>query len=245
VGDIPVRGVAIGSWLPIFLMGEKTLLSILQAAGWPIWSLVLCSVIALTLVIERFFSLQLKHVAPPHLLDEVIALSRFAPPAPDLIRQLQANCALGEVLASGLMALHSHPRSPDAELRAVVEGTGRQVAQQLEKYLPALATVASVAPLLGLLGTVIGMIEIFGAQNADAASGSNPAQLAHGISVALYNTAAGLMVAIPSLVFWRYFRARVDRYVLTMELASERFMHHLSALNRLAQTPRRESGGAS
>jgi biopolymer transport protein ExbB len=107
------------------------------------------------------------------------------------------------------------------------------VAHRLERYLTALATIASAAPLLGLLGTVIGMIEIFGSQApAGGTTGGNPAQLAHGISVALYNTAFGLIVAIPALIFWRYFRARVDAYLLTLELASERFMRHLTSLRR-------------
>ena len=114
-----------------------------------------------------------------------------------------------------------------------MENTGRAVAHRLERYLVALATIASAAPLLGLLGTVVGMIEIFGAQApSGGATGGNPAQLAHGISVALYNTAFGLIVAIPSLIFWRYFRARVDGYLLTLELSSERFVRHLNAIRR-------------
>jgi biopolymer transport protein ExbB len=113
-----------------------------------------------------------------------------------------------------------------------MEGVGREVAHRMERYLSVLATIASAAPLLGLLGTVIGMIEIFGSQSPN--SGTNPAQLAHGISVALYNTAFGLIVAIPSLIFWRYFRARVDAYLLTLELASERFFRHLKTLSRSA-----------
>jgi biopolymer transport protein ExbB len=109
-----------------------------------------------------------------------------------------------------------------------MEGAGRQAVQTLEKYLAALATIASVAPLLGLLGTVIGMIEIFGAGgSSSSASGTNPSQLAHGISVALYNTAFGLMVAIPSLIFWRYFKAKADSMALTLEQASERFYQHI------------------
>jgi biopolymer transport protein ExbB len=108
-----------------------------------------------------------------------------------------------------------------------MEVAGRHATQALEKYLSALATIASVAPLLGLLGTVIGMIEIFGSQTGSGASGTNPAMLAHGISVALYNTAFGLMVAIPSLIFWRYFRAKVDELELTLEQAAERFYQHL------------------
>jgi biopolymer transport protein ExbB len=119
--------------------------------------------------------------------------------------------------------------SSEEELRSAMEGAGR-AAHKLEKYLSALATIASAAPLLGLLGTVIGMIEIFGSQPGASSGAGNPAQLAHGISIALYNTAFGLMVAIPSLIFWRYFRARVDGYLLGMELASEQFVRHLGRI---------------
>ena len=139
----------------------------------------------------------------------------------------------GEVLASGLRALNSNPRCSEQDLRAVMEGSGRLVAHRLERYLSALATIASAAPLMGLFGTVVGMIEIFGAQTpTGGATGGNPAQLAHGISIALYNTAFGLIVAIPSLIFWRYFRARVDGFLLTLELASERLIRQLNQLRR-------------
>lgn len=208
------------------------MLSIIQAAGWPIWPLVACSILALALVIERFLSLKVARVAPPRLLDEALAVSRSSVPAPDVVAQLEQNSALGEVLASGFRALNSDPRCSETDLRATMEGKGRQVAHRLERYLTALATIASAAPLLGLLGTVIGMIEIFGSQPGNGATGGNPAQLAHGISVALYNTAFGLIVAIPALIFWRYFRARVDAYLLTLELSSERFLRHLNALRR-------------
>lgn len=207
--------------------------SIIQAAGWPIWPLIACSVLALALVIERFISLKQAKVAPPKLLEEALAVSRVSVPAPDVVRQLEQNSALGEVLASGFRALNSDPRCSESDLRAIMENTGRAVAHRLERYLAALGTIASAAPLLGLLGTVIGMIEIFGSQApTGGATGGNPAQLAHGISVALYNTAFGLIVAIPALIFWRYFRARVDEYLLTLELASERFVRHLLNLKR-------------
>ncbi|MCJ0763390.1 MotA/TolQ/ExbB proton channel family protein [Variovorax terrae] len=209
------------------------MLSIIQAAGWPIWPLVACSILALALIIERFVSLKTNKIAPPKLLDEALTVSRTAVPTPDVVTQLEQNSALGEVLASGFRALNSNPRCSEADLRATMEGTGRAVAHRLERYLTALATIASAAPLLGLLGTVIGMIEIFGSQSpAGGATGGNPAQLAHGISVALYNTAFGLIVAIPSLIFWRYFRARVDAYLLALELASERFVRHLNSLRK-------------
>lgn len=209
------------------------MLSIIQAAGWPIWPLVVCSILALALVIERFASLKTARVAPPRLLDEAVAVSRTSVPSGDVVAQLEKNSALGEVLASGFRALNANPRCTETDLRASMEGVGRTVAHRLESHLATLATIASAAPLLGLLGTVIGMIEIFGSQaptGGTGMSGTNPAQLAHGISVALYNTAFGLIVAIPSLIFWRYFRARVDGYLLTMELASERFARHLNTL---------------
>lgn len=207
--------------------------SIIQAAGWPIWPLIACSILALALVIERFLSLKTEKIAPPKLLDEVLIVSRTSIPAPDMVTQLSENSALGEVLASGLRALHSNPRCSEVDLRATMEGAGRAVAHRLERYLSALATIASAAPLMGLFGTVVGMIEIFGSQSpTGGATGGNPAQLAHGISVALYNTAFGLIIAIPSLIFWRYFRARVDDYLLTLELASERLVRHLNTLRK-------------
>jgi biopolymer transport protein ExbB len=209
------------------------LFSIIQAAGWPIWPLIACSVLALALIIERFFSLRVSRVAPPRLLDEALSVSRTGLPTSEVVLQLERNSALGEVLASGFRALHADPRCSDEDVRASMENTGRVVAQDLERYLNALATIASAAPLMGLFGTVVGMIEIFGSQTpTGGATGGNPAQLAHGISVALYNTAFGLIVAIPSLIFWRYFRARVDAYLLTLELAAERLARHLGALRK-------------
>ncbi|MES2980252.1 MAG: MotA/TolQ/ExbB proton channel family protein [Pseudomonadota bacterium] len=210
--------------------------SIIQAAGWPIWPLIACSILAVALVIERFGSLKTRKIAPLQLLDEAITVSRSSVPSADVVTQLEQNSLLGKVLASGFRALNSNPRVSEDDLRATLEGAGREAAQTLERYLSALATIASAAPLLGLLGTVIGMIEIFGSQGAGvaSASGTNPAQLAQGISIALYNTAFGLIVAIPSLIFWRYFRARVDDYLLRMELASERFVRHLNTLRHAA-----------
>lgn len=213
------------------------MLSIIQAAGWPIWPLIACSILGMALVFERFVALRTARVAPPRLLDEAITVSRKAVPAPDVLNQLAQSSALGEVLASGLRALNGNPQCSEIDLRAAMEGAGRAVAHRLEKYLAALATIASTAPLLGLLGTVIGMIEIFGAQAdtggvGQAMGGGSPAQLAHGISVALYNTAFGLIVAIPALIFWRYFRARVDAHLLTLELAAEQFARHIVQLRK-------------
>lgn len=207
------------------------MLSIIQAAGWPIWPLIACSVLALALIIERFIALQASRIAPARLLDEAISVSSVTLPGPDVVAQLAQNSAQGEVLATGLRALNSNPRCTEADLHAAMEGAGRVVAHRLEKSLSALATIASAAPLLGLLGTVIGMIEIFGSQGSGAVGG-NPAQLAQGISMALYNTAFGLIVAIPALIFWRYFRARVDAYLLTLELSAEHFVRHLLRMQK-------------
>ncbi len=198
--------------------------SIIQAAGWPIWPLLICSVIALTLIIERFSSLRTSRVAPRRLLDEVLGISSQNLPTPDVVNRLAEHSLLGQVLAAGLRAVTAEPRMPAAKLQQVFELAGRRAIHQLERYLNTLGTIATAAPLLGLLGTVVGMIEIFGSQ---APGGGNPAQLAHGISIALYNTAFGLMVAIPSLMFYRYFRGRVEEYVLELEQSSDRMLSHL------------------
>ena len=201
------------------------MLSIIQAAGWPIWPLILCSVVALALVIERLLSLRTARIAPPTLLDEVLAVSRTSLPAMDVVNKLSENSVMGQVLATGLRAVIVEPRITERSLRLTFESAGRAAAQPLERYLNTLGTIASAAPLLGLLGTVVGMIEIFGSQAPTGAS--NPAALSHGISVALYNTAFGLIIAIPSLMFYRYFRGVVDNHLLNLEQAAERMVPHL------------------
>ncbi len=208
------------------------MLSIIQAAGWPIWPLIACSILALAIVIERFVSLKTSKVIPARLLDEVINVTRKGIPPADVINQLEKNSALGKVLASGLRAVNSEPQISEEDLRASMENVGRQVAHKLEHYLSALGTIASAAPLMGLFGTVVGMIEIFGSQSPGGSSGGNPAQLAHGISIALYNTAFGLIVAIPSLIFWRYFRGRIDEYLLVLEVDADRLARHIKGLRK-------------
>jgi biopolymer transport protein ExbB len=201
------------------------LVSIIQAAGWPIWPLILCSVVALALIIERLLSLRGSRIVPPRLLDEVLAVTKHSLPAPDVIAKLHDNSVLGQVLAAGLRSVIGEPRITEAALRLSFESAGRAALHQLERYLNALGTIASAAPLLGLFGTVVGMIEIFGSQAPTGAS--NPALLAHGISVALYNTAFGLIIAIPALMFYRYFRGLVDEFALSLEQAAERMVPHL------------------
>jgi len=201
------------------------LLSIIQAAGWPIWPLVLCSIAALTIIIERLISLRASQIAPANLLDEVLGVTRSSLPGGDVVNKLAENSLLGGVFATGLRSVIAEPRITEEAVRQSFESAGRIALHRLERYLNTLGTIAAAAPLLGLFGTVIGMIEIFGSQAPTG--GSNPQQLAHGISIALYNTAFGLMIAIPSLMFYRYFRGRVDEYLLTMELATERLVPHL------------------
>ena len=201
------------------------MLSIIQAAGWPIWPLILCSVVGLALVIERLFSLRRARVVPATLLDEVLSVSRNSLPPMDVVNKLAENSVLGQVLSAGLRAVIVEPRTNEQNLRQTLESAGRAAAQQLERYLNALGTIAAAAPLLGLLGTVVGMIEIFGSQAPTGAT--NPAALAHGISVALYNTAFGLIIAIPALMFYRYFRGVVDSHLLQLEQAAERLVPHL------------------
>jgi biopolymer transport protein ExbB len=200
------------------------LLSIIQAAGWPIWPLILCSVISLTLIIERLYNLRTVLVAPPTLLDEVIGVTRTSLPSADVVNKLADNSVLGGVMAAGLRSVISEPRITEEALRQSFENAGRAAVHRIERYLNTLGTIATAAPLLGLLGTVVGMIEIFGAQ---APGSGNPAELARGISIALYNTAFGLIVAIPSLMFYRYFRGRIEEFQLSMELAAERLLPHL------------------
>ena len=203
------------------------MLSIIQAAGWPIWPLILCSVVALALVIERLYHLRSSLVAPPALVDEVMGVTRSSLPAADVVNKLAANSVLGTVLAAGLRSVSAEPRITETALRQAFENAGRIAVHTLERYLNTLGTIAAAAPLLGLMGTVVGMIEIFGSQAPAAGVAGNPQQLAHGISVALYNTAFGLMIAIPSLMLYRYFRGRVDEFQLQMELAAERMVPHL------------------
>jgi biopolymer transport protein ExbB len=198
------------------------LFSIIQAAGWPIWPLILCSITALAVIIERLVSLRAAKIAPPKLLEEVMALTRQGLPSADVISKLASSSVQGELLATGLRAVSEEPRLSEQALRNTFEAAGRVAVHRLDKYLNTLGTVAAAAPLLGLFGTVVGMIELFGAQSPTG--GSNPEMLAHGISVALYNTAFGLMVAIPSLMFYRYFRGLIDAFVLDLEQAAERLL---------------------
>ncbi|MBB5203847.1 biopolymer transport protein ExbB [Inhella inkyongensis] len=214
------------------------MLSILQAAGWPIWPLVACSFIALALIFERFYSLRAERIVPPALLADLRQFDAAQMPSADVVDKLNQSSLLGEVLAEGLRAVIDEPRISDQHLREVFERAGRRGVRQLERYLTTLGSIATAAPLLGLLGTVIGMIEIFGSQ---APGSGNPAQLAHGISIALYNTAFGLIVAIPALLCHRHFRALVENFEMEIEQAAERFYHQLTRHTHAAMRAARQA----
>ena len=204
---------------------EWHLFSIIQAAGWPIWFLIIASIVTGALIVERMLTLQRRRILPPGMVEEVVMLYRNRQLTPDLILRIERSSALGRIMASGLR----HEYEPREMMKDAMEESGRAVAHELERYLPLLGTLATVSPLLGLFGTVIGMIEIFGAQ---APGGTNPTQLAHGISVALYNTALGIAVAIPALIAYRHFRARVDDFLVEMEQQSIRLVDMLKGTRR-------------
>ncbi len=189
--------------------------SIVIQAGWPIWLLILVSIAGLAIVIERSLSLQSRRIAPPELTNQVLQMVRAQADQPEAIEKLRKSSPLGQILAE----LLSHRHLPASELRAVVEDAGGDVAFQLERYLGALATVATIAPLLGLFGTVVGMIEIFAAYRPD---GSDPTELARGISIALYNTGFGILIAIPAVIAHRHFKSRVQAVLNQMEQSARR-----------------------
>lgn len=184
--------------------------AIVEAAGWPIWFLILASIIAVGLIIERLMFLRNQRIAPPALLDEVIKELKQRGVSDGMLAKLASSSPLGRIFAAGLKNIKSTPEV----MKESVEEAGRAVSHDLGRFLTTLGTIASISPLLGLFGTVVGMIEIFGSQTA---VGNSPAILAHGISVALYNTAFGLIVAIPSMIFYRHFRSQVDSLTMEME----------------------------
>ena len=198
--------------------------AIVQAAGWPIWFLIVASVVAFALIFERLRALRGSQIVPPTALRQAIAMIE-APTAQAELSQLVAQGSAGAVLAAGVYAA---PQGT-ASMRLAMEDALHLESHKLNRYLPALGTIAGVAPLLGLFGTVIGMIETFGAQTP---SGMNPAQLAHGISVALYNTALGIFVAIVALLAYKFLRSRVEQFVLTIEAAAGRLLREAQARGR-------------
>jgi len=186
------------------------LFALITAAGWPVYPLLIASIIAVALIIERLMMLRREKIVPADLLGKVVNAYRHQGVNPQMLDQLAKDSPLGQVLAAGL---RNH-KSSRYVMKEAIEEAGHAVSHQLERFLTTLGTLATIAPLMGLFGTVVGMIEIFGSQSP---SGTNPQVLAHGISVALYNTALGLVIAIPAMIFYRHFRAKVESFLVDME----------------------------
>ena len=193
--------------------------AIIQAAGWPIWPLLLASIISLALIIERLVALRRSKVVPTGLLQRAVGEFKAGANNDRMLEELDRHSPLGRVLAAGLRNVGMSREV----MKESIQEAGSAVAHELNRYLTTLGTIASISPLMGLFGTVIGMIEIFGSQ---APTGANPMLLAHGISVALYNTGFGIFIAIPSLIFWRHFRALVDSFVVEMEQQAVRLVEY-------------------
>ena len=187
------------------------MLAIIDAAGWPIWLIIIASIIAVGIIIERAFSLRRELVAPKNLLSGLINDFNQNGVSDEMLSRLEQSSLLGRIFAAGL----KNVKSSREVMKESIDEAGHAVAHELERFLTSLGTIAVISPLLGLFGTVIGMIEIFGSQTP---TGGNPVQLAHGISIALYNTAFGIIVAIPSMIFYRYYRAKVETLVIGMEM---------------------------
>lgn len=196
---------------------------IFQSAGWPIWLLLIASIIGLALVIERFHALRRSRILPDGLLERTIRRFQEGKMDEQQINQLADSSPLGIVLAAGLR----HADLPKEDIKEAMEEAGHTASLQMERFLTTIGTIATLAPLLGLFGTVVGMIEIFGAQNA---SGMNPTQLAHGISVALYNTGFGLLIAMPALICYRHFKALANSFLIQMEAQASKLADTITAI---------------
>lgn len=187
------------------------MLELFKAGGWLMIPLFICSVISIAIIAERFWSLQSKRIAPPELVTQIWQWLKFNQVDQSRVKALQANSPLGQILAAGLIN-----RTSSREItKESIEDIGRHVTVALERNLNTLGTIAAISPLIGLLGTVIGMIKVFAVITAQGVG--NPETLAGGISEALITTATGLVVAIPSLIFYRYFRGKISKLVVGME----------------------------
>lgn len=186
------------------------MLSIIEKAGWSIWPLIFASIIALAIIGERLWSLRAQLVAPKSLLQGLLQELQSKGIVQETLNRLLHGAPLGRIFNAALRNANSSREI----MKEAIEEEGRAVAHDLERFLTTLGTIATAAPLWGLFGSVLGMVELFGALRP---SGANPTELAHGISVVLYNTALGLIVAIVALIFYRFFRAKVDSLVIDME----------------------------
>lgn len=210
---------------------------VIKAGGWLMVPILACSIVAMAIILERFWSLQRKRITPKHLVAQAWHWAKNGELNEARINFLRNSSPLGRILAAGLVNRH-HSREV---MKEGIEETGRHIVPQLERFLNTLGTIAAITPLLGLLGTVFGMIEVF---NAILEHGvGSPKELAGGISTALITTAAGLSVAIPSLMFYRYFRGRVDELVITMEQESLKLVEILHGERETDAADTREGAG--
>ncbi len=184
---------------------------LILSGGFIMAPIILCSILALTIVVERFWTLREQKIAPANLVQQIIKLHNKNRITNEAISKLKKNSPLGQILAAGLRNMNAEREL----MKESIEEEGRQVVLELERFLNTLGTIASITPLLGLLGTVIGMIKVFAVITSLGVG--DPKILADGISEALITTAAGLSVAIPSVMFYRFFRGRVDELLLKME----------------------------
>lgn len=184
---------------------------IIQAGGWIMPLIILCSVVAMAIIGERFWSLQRRHIIPKGLLKQVWETVQRGAVNDAYLKTLRESSPMGKILAAGLVNMQ-HDREM---MKAGIEEVGNQVVHELERYLNTLGTIAEISPLLGLLGTVTGIINMLTRVGTEGLG--NPQLLSAGLSEALITTAAGLFVAIPAFVFYRYFRRRVDELVVSME----------------------------
>ena len=183
---------------------------IIIAAGWPIWPLIATSVFGVAIILERLWSLRQSYVIPKNLLKDVKKLIGSEAAKKESVEALRANSPLGEIMAAAI----ENQNSSLEIIKDSIEEAGSLVSYKLERYLGALSTISTVAPLLGLFGTIIGMVELF---SSFTSSGHDVAVFARGISIALYNTAGGIVVAVPAMIAFRYFRSKVDHLVNDME----------------------------
>lgn len=184
---------------------------LIKAGGWVMWPIMACAALSVAIILERFWTLRRREVTPPDLGREVREWAAAAKLDPQHLEVLRQNSPLGELLAAAL-EVRAKPRE---QIKERLEDIGRHVAHEMERYLNTLGTIAGISPLLGLLGTVFGMIRMFLGILKSGVGDAN--QLAGGIGEALVSTAAGLCVAIPALMFYRYFRGLVAEYVIEME----------------------------
>lgn len=212
------------------------MLEIITAGGILMLPILICSIIAMAIIAERFWTLRTKNVAPADVSQQARRWLRNNKISDAQLQQMQAQSPLGRVLAAALANRH---RSSET-LKQAIEETGSHVAHELQRYLNSLGTIATITPLLGLLGTVIGMISVF--TRITSAGVGNPGELAGGISTALITTAAGLVVAIPSLVMYRYFRGRIEELVVNMERESHSLLEAIETPKERAQYSAAEVG---